>query len=59
MLNKMGLVLIGMLFASMVLLGLWERSRSKKRFLEASQKLKELSSKTQSEANDEQFGRTQ
>ena len=51
--RKMGLVLIGMLFASMVLLGFWERHRSKKRFLEASQKLKELSSEFQSGASDE------
>jgi hypothetical protein len=51
--RKMGLVLVGMLFASMVLLGLWERYRSKKRFLEASQKLKELSSEPQSVAGDE------
>ncbi|MCH2287466.1 MAG: hypothetical protein MK481_08435 [SAR324 cluster bacterium] len=49
----MGLVLVGMLFASIVLLGLWERHRSKKRFLEASQKLKELSSELQSGASDE------
>ena len=51
--RKMGLVLIGMLFASMVLLGLWERHRSKKRFMEASQKLKELSSESQSGASNE------
>ena len=51
--RKMGLVLVGMLIASMVLLGLWERRRSKKRFLEASQKLKELSSESQSGAGDE------
>ena len=38
----MGLVLIVMLFCSMILLGLWERRRSKKRFLEATRKLKEL-----------------
>jgi len=38
----MGLVLIVMFFLSMILLGLWERRRSKKRFLEATQKLKEL-----------------
>ena len=38
----MGLVLIGMLFCSMILLGLWERRRSKKRYLEATRKLKEL-----------------
>jgi len=49
----MGLVLVGMLFAAIVLLGLWESHRSKKRFLEASQKLKELSSELQSEASDE------
>ena len=40
----MGLVLIGMLFSSMILLGLWERRRSKKRYHEATQKLKELDS---------------
>tara|TARA_B100002003_G_C13909923_1_gene442860 strand:+ start:14 stop:190 length:177 start_codon:yes stop_codon:yes gene_type:complete len=51
--RKMGLVLVGMIFASIVLLGLWERHRSKKRFLEASQKLKELSSELQSGASDE------
>ena len=51
--RKMGLVLVGMLFASIVLLGLWERHRSKKRFLEASQKLKELNSELQSGASDE------
>ncbi|MCS5546430.1 MAG: hypothetical protein NZ867_06455 [SAR324 cluster bacterium] len=49
----MGLVLVGMLFASIVLLGMWERNRSKKRFLEASQKLKELNSELQSGASDE------
>ena len=38
----MGLVLIVMLFCSMILLGLWERRRSKKRFLQATRKLKEL-----------------
>ena len=48
----MGLVLVGMIFASIVILGLWERHRSKKRFLEASQKLKELSSELQSGASD-------
>ena len=48
----MGLVLVGMVFASVVLLGMWERRRSKKRFLEASQKLKELSSEFQSGASD-------
>ena len=50
---KMGLVLVGMIFAAIVLLGRWERHRSKKRFLEASQKLKELSSESQSGAGDE------
>ena len=38
----MGLVLLGMFFCSMILLGLWERRRSKKQFLEATRKLKEL-----------------
>ena len=51
--RKMGLVLVGMLIASMVLLGLWERHRSKKRFLEASRKLKELSSESKSGSSDE------
>ena len=51
--RKMGLVLVGMLIGSMVLLGLWERRKSKKRFLEASQKLRELSSESQSGAGDE------
>jgi len=49
----MGLVLVGMLFASIVLLGLWERNRSRKRFMEASQKLKELNSELQSGTDDE------
>ena len=49
----MGLVLVVMIFTSIVLLGLWERHRSKKRFLEASQKLKELNSELQSGASDE------
>ena len=38
----MGLILIVMLFCSMILLGLWERRRSKKRFLQAKRKLKDL-----------------
>ncbi len=48
----MGLVLIGMLFLSMILLGLWERRRSKKRFFEATRKLKELDSKFNDEEID-------
>ena len=48
----MGLVLVGMLVASMFLLGLWQRRRSKKRFLEAKRKLSELSSMPQSDTND-------
>ena len=50
--RKMGLVLVGMIFAAIVLLGRWERHRSKKRFLEASQKLKELGTELQSGASD-------
>ena len=46
--EKMGLVLIGMLVASMVLLGLWQRRRSKKRFQEAKRKLGELNSMPES-----------
>ncbi|MBC8257527.1 MAG: hypothetical protein H8E38_00775 [SAR324 cluster bacterium] len=49
----MGLVLIGMLFASMVLLGLWERRRSKKRFQEASRKLKDLGSEFPPDAEEQ------
>ena len=48
----MGLVLIGMLVASMVLLGMWQRRRAKKRFLEAKRKLRELSSTSQSDTKD-------
>ena len=48
----MGLVLIGMLFCSMILLGLWERWRSKKRFLEATRKLKELDGDFSAETNE-------
>ena len=48
----MGLVLIGMLVASMVLLGLWQRSRAKKRFLEAKRKLRELDSMPESDNNE-------
>jgi len=40
-----GLVLIGMLFCSMILLGLWQRRRSKRLFKNATKKLKELDSK--------------
>ncbi len=47
----MGLVLIGMLVASMVLLGLWQRHRAKKRFLEAKRKLRELNSMPESDTN--------
>ena len=47
----MGLVLIGMLVASMVLLGVWQRRIAKKRFLEAKRKLRELNSITESETN--------
>ena len=45
----MGLVLVGMLVASMFLLGLWQRRRSKKRFNEAKRKLGELNSMLESE----------
>ena len=45
----MGLVLIGMLFCSMILLGLWQRRRSKKLFKNAIKKLKELDSKLNKE----------
>ena len=38
----MGLVLIIMLICSMVLLGYWQRRRSKKLFLNAVKKLKEI-----------------
>ena len=38
----MGLVLIIMLICSMVLLGYWQRRRSKKLFLDAVKKLKEI-----------------
>ena len=48
----MGLVLIGMLVASMVLLGMWQRRRAKKRFLEAKRKLRELDSMPESDTND-------
>ena len=48
----MGLLLIAMLAASMVLLGLWQRRRSKKRFLEAKRKLSKLNSMSQSETNE-------
>ena len=47
----MGLVLIGMLVASMVLLGLWQRRRAKKRFLESKHKLRELNSTSESDTN--------
>ena len=47
----MGLVLIGMLVTSMVLLGLWQRRRSKKRFQEAKLKLGELNSMPVSDNN--------
>jgi len=47
----MGLVLIGMLFTSMVLLGLWQRRRAKKSFLEAKRKLRELNSIPESDTN--------
>ena len=48
----MGLVLIGMLVVSMVLLGLWQRRRAKMRFLEAKRKLRELNSMPESDTND-------
>ena len=38
----MGLVLIIMLISSMVILGYWQRRRSKKLFLDAVKKLKEI-----------------
>ncbi len=38
----MGLVLVLMMFLSITLLGLWEKKRSRKRFLEAVRKLREL-----------------
>jgi len=47
----MGLVLIGMLVASMVLLGLWQRRSAKKRVLEAKRKLRELNSMPESDTN--------
>ena len=40
----MGLVLILMLVTSMILLGYWQRRRSKKLFLAAIKKLKEIDS---------------
>ncbi|MCH2270852.1 MAG: hypothetical protein MK510_10055 [SAR324 cluster bacterium] len=48
----MGLVLIGMLFSTMILLGLWERRRSKKRYHEATRKLKELDSEFPAETDE-------
>ncbi len=48
----MGLVLIGMLFTSMVLLGLWQRRSAKKRFQEAKRKLGELNSMPESDNNE-------
>jgi len=48
----MGLVLIGMLVASMVFLGMWQRRMAKKRFLEAKRKLRELNSMPESDTND-------
>lgn len=47
----MGLVLIGMLISSMIILGYWQRRKSKRLFQEAIQKLKELDSKTSEDAN--------
>ncbi len=41
----MGLVLIIMLICSMVILGYWQRRRSKKLFLDALKKLKEIDSR--------------
>tara|TARA_Y100001970_G_C14224647_1_gene854846 strand:- start:1579 stop:1722 length:144 start_codon:yes stop_codon:yes gene_type:complete len=41
----MGLVLILMLIISMVILGYWQRRRSKKLFLAAIRKLKEIDSR--------------
>ncbi len=41
----MGLVLILMLFCSMVALGYWQRRRSKKLFLKAIKKLREIDSR--------------
>ena len=38
----MGFVLILMMFTSITLLGLWEKKRSRKRFLEAVRKIREL-----------------
>ena len=48
----MGLVLIGMLVASMFFLGMWQRRIAKKRFLEAKRKLRELNSMSESDTND-------
>ena len=41
----MGLVLIFMLFVSMVLLGIWQKRRSKMLFQEAVKKLREIDSR--------------
>ena len=46
----MGLVLILMLFTSFTILGLWEKKRSRKRFQEAVQKLRELEAVTLTKA---------
>ena len=46
----MGLVLVLMMFTSITLLGLWEKKRSRKRFQEALQKLRELESVTLTKA---------
>ena len=46
----MGLVLVLMMFTSITLLGLWEKKRSRKRFQEALQKLRELEALTVTKA---------
>ena len=46
----MGLILVLMMFTSITLLGLWEKKRSRKRFQEAVQKLRELEAITLSES---------
>ena len=46
----MGLVLLLMMFTSITILGLWEKKRSRKRFQEAVQKLRELEALTVTKA---------
>jgi|TARA_B100002003_G_C13745095_1_gene371382 hypothetical protein len=49
--EKVGLLLIFMMIGAMVALGVWERKRSRRRFLAARKRLREMDATTPSEGS--------